>query len=130
MQTDQSFPYLYMRESGKLLWYFQNGGIGVRAASLACLDQRPVRTSLDLELDFQASRTKLTQLQEEILRLREIKHRMEEARARGDMELPNWVTDNEQIQQFLVEADKLVYHISSHTPILGLYDSLYQNIKC
>ena len=41
------------------------------------------RTSLDLELDLQASETKLQHLQGEIDRLRQLKDIMQQAKARG-----------------------------------------------
>ena len=41
------------------------------------------RTSFDVELDLQASQTKLSHLNEENSRLRELKMRLEEAKARG-----------------------------------------------
>lgn len=67
-----------------------------------------MRTSLDLEMDLQASQTKLTLLQEDISRLRQLKQRMEEAKGQQDTELPDWFTDNEQLQSFLEEAEKVV----------------------
>lgn len=44
----------------------------------------PKRTSLDLELDLRSSEVKLSHLQEEINRLRELKRKMEEARENGE----------------------------------------------
>ena len=41
------------------------------------------RTSFDMELDLQASQTKLSHLNDENTRLRELKKRLEEAKARG-----------------------------------------------
>lgn len=41
------------------------------------------RTSLDMELDLQASQTRLSNLKDENLRLRELKKKIEEAKARG-----------------------------------------------
>ena len=46
-------------------------------------DKTQFRTSIDLELDLHASHAKLEQLNEEIQRLRDIKNRMEEAKANG-----------------------------------------------
>jgi hypothetical protein len=42
-----------------------------------------VRTSLDLELDLQASETKLTHLQDEITRLRDLVEMMKDTKTRG-----------------------------------------------
>ena len=41
------------------------------------------RTSFDMELDLQASQTKLSHLNDENTRLRELKKRLEDAKARG-----------------------------------------------
>ena len=41
------------------------------------------RTSLDMELDLQASQTRLVNLQDENSRLRDLKKKIEEAKARG-----------------------------------------------
>ena len=75
----------------------------------------PVRTSIDLELDLQASETRLYQQQEEITRLKQLKMRLEKAKEQGDVE-PSWLTQNEQLQQFLAQADKLVSRLRMHQP--------------
>lgn len=41
------------------------------------------RTSLDMELDLQASQTRLSHLMDENVRLRELTKKIEEAKARG-----------------------------------------------
>ncbi|XP_064482085.1 protein kibra-like [Ornithodoros turicata] len=64
------------------------------------------RTSLDLALDLQASHTRLNILQEDLGRLREIKRRLEETKARGETEMPAWLAENKQLQQILIAADK------------------------
>ncbi|KAG8589827.1 hypothetical protein GDO81_006536 [Engystomops pustulosus] len=64
------------------------------------------RTSLDLELDLQASRTKQTQLNEEIHSLKELKQRLEEAQLRGQSELPQWVLRDERFRSLLLEAER------------------------
>lgn len=71
----------------------------------------PVRTSIDLELDLQASQTKLTYLQDEIHRLRELKNMLESAKAKGETEPPVWLTDDEQFQKLLTEADRMTLKI-------------------
>lgn len=48
------------------------------------LSQPPKRTSLDLELDLRVSEVKLTHLQEEINRLKDVKRKMEEAKENGE----------------------------------------------
>ncbi|XP_035680896.1 protein KIBRA-like isoform X1 [Branchiostoma floridae] len=77
-----------------------------QAASKAQKDKNSKRTSLDLELDLQAFRTKQAQIEEEIVRLKEIKQRLEEHQTRGDGRLPNWVSENELMQRLLVDAEK------------------------
>lgn len=64
------------------------------------------RTSLDLELDLQASRTKQTQLNEEINALRELKQRLEDVQLRGQVELPQWVLRDERFRNLLKEAER------------------------
>ncbi|KAE8623081.1 hypothetical protein XENTR_v10005484 [Xenopus tropicalis] len=64
------------------------------------------RTSLDLELDLQASRTRQRQLNEEINALRELKHRLEEVQLRGQSDLPQWVLRDERFRSLLLEAER------------------------
>ncbi|KAF8784560.1 Protein kibra like protein [Argiope bruennichi] len=47
-----------------------------------------VRTSLDLALDLQAFQRRLSQQQEEINRLKELKRRLEESKTKGDCDVP------------------------------------------
>uniref|UniRef100_A0A452TEB6 WWC family member 3 n=1 Tax=Ursus maritimus TaxID=29073 RepID=A0A452TEB6_URSMA len=56
------------------------------------------RTSLDLELDLQASRTRQRQLNEEICTLRELRQRLEDAQLRGQTDLPHWVLRDERFR--------------------------------
>uniref|UniRef100_A0A8C8VJV3 WWC family member 3 n=1 Tax=Pelusios castaneus TaxID=367368 RepID=A0A8C8VJV3_9SAUR len=64
------------------------------------------RTSLDLELDLQASRTRQRQLNEEICALRELRQRLEDAQLRGQTDLPHWVLRDERFRNLLKEAEK------------------------
>ncbi|OCT94687.1 hypothetical protein XELAEV_18012373mg [Xenopus laevis] len=64
------------------------------------------RTSLDLELDLQASRTRQGQLNEEINALRELKNRLEEVQLRGQSDLPQWVLRDERFRILLLEAER------------------------
>ncbi|XP_038226828.2 protein WWC3 isoform X2 [Dermochelys coriacea] len=64
------------------------------------------RTSLDLELDLQASRTRQRQLNEEICVLRELKQRLEDAQLRGQTDLPHWVLRDERFRNLLKEAER------------------------
>ncbi|XP_053436039.1 protein WWC3 isoform X2 [Nycticebus coucang] len=74
------------------------------------------RTSLDLELDLQASRTRQRQLNEELCALRELRQRLEDAQLRGQTDLPHWVLRDERFRNLLKEAErqtrqtKLDYH--------------------
>ena len=52
---------------------------GVRGEKL------PLRTSIDLELDLQASKTRQAHLNDEITRLRDLKSLLEDAKSRGMM---------------------------------------------
>ncbi|GAB6023956.1 hypothetical protein CHUAL_008686 [Chamberlinius hualienensis] len=67
---------------------------------------KSMRTSIDLALDLRALQTKMVQLNEELHRLREIKSRFEDLVRKGESELPSWVSENEQLQQFLATASR------------------------
>ena len=54
-----------------------------KSKSLSCVSRPQLRTSLDLELDLQASQTRLHQQQEEICRLKTLKKKFEEAKEKG-----------------------------------------------
>lgn len=73
------------------------------------------RTSLDLELDLQASRTRQRQLNEEICVLRELRQRLEDAQLRGQTDLPHWVLRDDRFRNLLKEAERQVrsYDIST-----------------
>lgn len=74
------------------------------------------RTSLDLELDLQASRTRQRQLNEELCALRELRQRLEDAQLRGQTDLPPWVLRDERLRGLLREAERQVGSpvVSSH----------------
>uniref|UniRef100_A0AAR2IVP9 WW domain-containing protein n=1 Tax=Pygocentrus nattereri TaxID=42514 RepID=A0AAR2IVP9_PYGNA len=72
------------------------------------LAEQPTRTSLDLELDLQACRTRQRQLSEELTALRELKLRLEEPTPRGPAELPHWVLRDERLRTLLREAQRQV----------------------
>ena len=68
-----------------LRWKRTDGSIGVvplpeRGVVNA---QIPFRTSLDLELDLQASHTRLSHLYDEISRLKELKRTLEASKSKG-----------------------------------------------
>ncbi|XP_015911058.1 protein kibra [Parasteatoda tepidariorum] len=70
------------------------------------LKNTTVRTSLDLALDLQAFQRRLSQQQEEINRLKELKRRLEESRLKGDCDVPQWISENENLQYALAGVSK------------------------
>ncbi|XP_071615419.1 protein KIBRA isoform X5 [Heliangelus exortis] len=70
--------------------------------------ERLIRTSLDLELDLQASKTWHDRLLEEISVLRELKEQLEQAQSHGEKELPQWVKDDERFRLLLKLVEKRV----------------------
>nr|XP_043900498.1 protein WWC3 [Solea senegalensis] len=71
------------------------------------LAEQPTRTSLDLELDLQACRTRQRQLMEEVSALRELKLRLEEPQSRdAAAELPHWALRDERFRCLLREAQR------------------------
>uniref|UniRef100_A0A7N8XQ73 WW and C2 domain containing 1 n=1 Tax=Mastacembelus armatus TaxID=205130 RepID=A0A7N8XQ73_9TELE len=65
-----------------------------------------LRTSLDLELDLQVSRTRQARLAQELRVLRELKTQLEKARHQGQRELPTWVQEDERFRLLLRQAEK------------------------
>uniref|UniRef100_A0AAY4E3B7 WW domain-containing protein n=1 Tax=Denticeps clupeoides TaxID=299321 RepID=A0AAY4E3B7_9TELE len=70
------------------------------------LAEQPTRTSLDLELDLQACRTRQRQLSEELATLRELKLRLEEPAAGEAGELQAWALRDERFRGLLHEAQR------------------------
>nr|XP_040128012.1 protein KIBRA isoform X2 [Ictidomys tridecemlineatus]XP_040128013.1 protein KIBRA isoform X2 [Ictidomys tridecemlineatus] len=68
--------------------------------------ERLIRTSLDLELDLQATRTWHSQLTQEISVLRELKERLEQAKSHGEKELPQWLREDERFRLLLRMLEK------------------------
>ena len=62
------------------------------------------KTSIDLELDLAAQQSKLLVLSEEIERLRHIKKQMEEAKEKGEKELPVWLQEDDKFQYLLTSV--------------------------
>ncbi|XP_010869266.2 protein KIBRA [Esox lucius] len=65
-----------------------------------------LRTSLDLELDLQVSKTRHTRLAQELRVLRELKEQLERARQQGTRDLPSWVQEDERFRLLLKQAEK------------------------
>lgn len=76
----------------------------LRRAAQEC----PVRTSLDLELDLQASLTRQSRLNDELQALRGLRQKLEELKAQGETDLPPGVREDERFQKLLKEAEKQV----------------------
>ncbi|XP_034512649.1 protein KIBRA isoform X1 [Ailuropoda melanoleuca] len=70
--------------------------------------ERLIRTSLDLELDLQATRTWHSQLTQEISVLKELKEQLEQAKSHGEKELPQWVREDERFRLLLRMLEKRV----------------------
>lgn len=66
------------------------------------------KTSIDLELDLAAQQSKLQVLSEEIERLRQIKKQMEEAKDKGEKELPVWLQEDEKFQYLLASVSAFI----------------------
>ncbi|NWX99431.1 WWC2 protein, partial [Nothoprocta ornata] len=66
----------------------------------------PARTSLDLELELQASRTRHSRLNDELQALRRLKQKLEEVKGGADTDLPPCVLEDERFQRILQQAEK------------------------
>lgn len=77
-----------------------------------------LRTSLDLELDLQVTRTRHNRLNEELHVLRELKKQLEEARQKGQHTLPAWVQEDERFRLLLKHTERQVQtpSLKSHPP--------------
>ncbi|XP_016326470.1 protein KIBRA-like [Sinocyclocheilus anshuiensis] len=65
-----------------------------------------LRTSLDLELDLQVTRTRHSRLHEELRVLRELKEQLESARQQGQHVLPKWVQEDERFRLLLKHTER------------------------
>lgn len=70
--------------------------------------ERMIRTSLDLELDLQATRTWHSQLTQEISLLKELKEQLEQAKSHGEKELPPGLREDERFRLLLRMLEKRV----------------------
>ncbi|XP_055963939.1 protein KIBRA [Sorex fumeus] len=70
--------------------------------------ERLIRTSLDLELDLQATRTWHSQLTQEISVLKELKEQLEQAKSHGEKELPQCLREDERFRLLLRMLEKRV----------------------
>ncbi|KAM7142277.1 protein KIBRA [Molossus nigricans] len=69
-------------------------------------NERLMRTSLDLELDLQATRTWHSQLTQEISVLKELKEQLEKAKNHGEKELPQCLREDERFRLLLRMLEK------------------------
>ncbi|XP_036097884.1 protein KIBRA [Molossus molossus] len=69
-------------------------------------NERLMRTSLDLELDLQATRTWHSQLTQEISVLKELKEQLEQAKNHGEKELPQCLREDERFRLLLRMLEK------------------------
>ncbi|XP_043827529.1 protein WWC2 [Dromiciops gliroides] len=68
--------------------------------------EHPPRTSLDLELDLQASLTRQSRLNDELQVLRDLRQKLEDMKAQGEMALSADVFEDERFQKLLKQAEK------------------------
>ncbi|XP_076296933.1 WW and C2 domain containing protein kibra isoform X1 [Lasioglossum baleicum] len=112
--SDSSMP-LYRRggpfqrnsvERRSLRWRRPSSALSCKTVSKKCTNLPPTaRTSLDLELDLQAQHARLSNLQDEITRLRELKQRLEQAREKGDTDFATWLLEDHKFQNLMVQAE-------------------------
>lgn len=100
----------------------------MRRATQEC----PARTSLDLELDLQASRTRQNRLNDELQALRDLKQKLEEMKGRGETDLPLCVLEDERFQKLLKQAEKQVwaayrFRVKKNILLLSLFTSLLKD---
>lgn len=74
-----------------------------------------MRTSLDLELDLQASLTRQSRLNDELQALRGLQQKLEELKAQGETDLPPGMLEDERFQKLLKQAEKQVQRSGSPT---------------
>ncbi|XP_072846368.1 protein KIBRA isoform X2 [Pogona vitticeps] len=70
--------------------------------------ERLIRTSLDLELDLQASKTWHSQLVQEISILKQLKEQLEKAQSQGQKELPQCINEDERFRSLMRLVEKQV----------------------
>ncbi|XP_068952639.1 protein WWC2 [Petaurus breviceps papuanus] len=68
--------------------------------------EHPPRTSLDLELDLQASLTRQSRLNDELQALRDLRQKLEDMKAQGEKALSAAVLEDERFQKLLKQAEK------------------------
>ncbi|XP_055923210.1 protein kibra [Eupeodes corollae] len=93
---------------------FHRGAVERRSLRFHTKTSKPVtklhhthipRTSLDLELDLQAQHSKLDFLNDEIIKLQNLKQTLEQARDNRDTKIATWAMENEEFQRLVERAD-------------------------
>ncbi|XP_014488000.1 PREDICTED: protein kibra [Dinoponera quadriceps] len=93
-------------ERRSLRWRRPSSALSCKTTSKKSSHLPPTaRTSLDLELDLQAQHAKLNNLQDELMRLRELKQRLEQAREKGDADLATWLLEDHKFQSLMAQAE-------------------------
>lgn len=87
-----------------------------------------MRTSLDLELDLQASLTRQSRLNDELQALRGLRQKLEELKAQGETDLPAGVLEDERFQKLLKEAEKQVQISVSPLSLKGYTVNLFYSL--
>lgn len=62
------------------------------------------RTCIDLELDWRAQQSRLESLNDDVVRLRELKRRLEQARDSNDVQVAAWALENEDFKNLVDNA--------------------------
>lgn len=112
--SDSSMP-LYRRggpfqrnsvERRSLRWRRPSSALSCKTVSKKSTHlPQTARTSLDLELDLQAQHARLTNLHEELNRLRDLKNRLEQAREKGDTEVTSWLLEDNRFKKLIAQAE-------------------------
>ena len=89
-------------------------------------DRRPI-TSVELELDYQASLTKLEMMKDDLNRLKKIQSDIAQAKAGGG-NMPVWFLENEQLQKALTDCNRSVRVITECVIMFGF--GFYFHVKC
>lgn len=93
-------------ERRSLRWRRPSSALSCKTVSKKTNNLPPTaRTSLDLELDLQAQHARLSNLQDELSRLRELKQRLEQAREKGDTDFATWLLEDHKFQHLMAQAE-------------------------
>lgn len=88
-----------------------------------------LQTPLDLELDLAAQQSRLKILQDEIDRLKAIKSKMEEAKTKGNKEIPDWLQEDEPFQELLSKVKQITEILIDCFSLQYCKDKLYLRIN-